>query len=140
MADKKYTATIQSSPWDSFNRDDNIVTAYACTDGALSAAIKCDVSDASVLSGCTYTDSGIGIGASLGKGTVSFNELVTKDEVDDKFQQIKNTCVDGKTLTTGLNQLQAQINELRAQIEKPVETLGTLRRALKTLKYEREVI
>ena len=136
MADKKYTATIQSSPWDSFNRDDNIVTAYACTDGALSAAI----SDASVLSGCTYTDSDTGISACLGKGTVSLNEMATKDEVDDKFQQIKNTCVDGKTLTTGLNQLQAQINELRAQIEKPVETLGTLRRALKTLKYEREVI
>jgi hypothetical protein len=137
MADKKYITTIQSSPWDSFNRDDNIVTAYACTDGALSAA-KCDISDASVLSGCTYTDSGIS--ASLGKGTVSLNEMATKDEMDDKFQQIKNTCVDGKTLTTGLNQLQAQINELRAQIEKPVETLGTLRRALKTLKYEREVV
>lgn len=134
MADKKYTATIQSSPWDSFNRDDNIVTAYACTDGALSSAI----SDASVLSGRTYTDAGIS--ASLGKGTVSFSEMVTKDEVDDKFQQIKNTCVDGKTLTTGLNQLQAQINELRAQIEKPAGTLETLRRALKTLKYEREVV
>ena len=137
MADKKYTATIQSSPWDSFNRDDNIVTAYACADGALSAA-KCDINNASVLSGYTYTDTGIS--ACLDKGTVSLNEMATKDEVDDKFQQIKNTCVDGKTLTTGLNQLQAQINELRAQIEKPVETLGTLRRALKTLKYEREVI
>ena len=137
MADKKYTATIQSSPWDSFNRDDNIVTAYACTDGALSAT-KCDANNVSVLSGYTYTDAGISM--PLGKGTVSFNTMATKDEVDDKFQQIKNTCVDGKTLTTELNQLQAQINELRAQIEKPVETLGALRRALKTLKYEREVV
>lgn len=137
MADKKYTTTIQSSPWESFNRDDNIVTAYACVDGALSAT-KCDINDASVLSGYTYTDAGIS--ASLGKGTVSLNEMATKDEVDDKFQQIKKICVDGKTYTTGFDKLQAQINELRAQIEKPVDTLVTLRRALKTLKYEREVV
>ena len=132
MADK----TIQSSPWDSFNRDDNIVTAYACADGALSAAI----SDASVFSGHTHTYTDSGISASLGKDTVSFNKLAIKDDVDDKIEQIKNTYVDGKTLTTGLNQLQAQIDALRAQIEKPVDTLETLRRALKTLKYEREVV
>ena len=137
MADKKYTTTIQSSPWDSFNRDNNIVTAYAC-----------DINDVGVLSGSASADSGIDI--SLGKGTisfsangkdtVSFNEIATKDELDDKIKQIEDSCVNGKTYTTGLNQLQKQINELRAQIEKPVDTLGTLRRTLKTLKYEREVI
>lgn len=130
MTDKQYT-TIQGSPWESFNRDDNIVTAYTCADGAFSAT-KCDMNDVNVLSGYTYADSGINM--PLGKGTVSFNEMVTKDEVDNK---IENICVN---YTSGFDKLQAQINELRAQIEKPVETLGTLRRALKTLKYEREVV